>query len=117
MIYFYIGLAGATGAILRYVLGMIIFPEAVFPFATLSLNLIGSFLLAWLTSRVFENCSLVNELKIVIGSGLIGSFTTFSALSVECVQLLEEGRWSLAFIYIVISVFGGLLMSSLGFRR
>ncbi|MBN6206840.1 CrcB family protein [Ralstonia pickettii] len=116
MIYFLVGVAGALGAMLRYSIGLFFFTNSIFPFATLCINLIGSFLLAWLTYGLFKRSSTAPEVKTAITTGLIGSFTTFSAVSVETVSLFESGNTLLGILYIVLSIFGGLLMSQLGFR-
>ncbi|WP_144511034.1 fluoride efflux transporter CrcB [Bacillus sp. FJAT-22090] len=114
MIYLYIGIAGALGAISRYFIGHLLFSHTLFPFATLLVNLVGCYALAYLTSRVFH---FSNQLKTAVGTGFIGSFTTFSALSVETVELFEQGYVLLALIYLVISIGGGIIMSNLGWKK
>ncbi|SFC81743.1 camphor resistance protein CrcB [Bacillus sp. OV322] len=115
MVYLYVGFGGILGAILRYVIGGWIFEETVFPFATLSINLAGSFLLAWLTASLFKKTSIPSELKTAIGTGFVGSFTTFSTLSIETVTLFKNGHGYMGGLYIAISIIGGVLMSRLGF--
>jgi fluoride exporter len=117
MAYLWIGIAGFFGAILRYSIGLFLFHESVvFPFATLSVNLIGSFLLAWFTTAIVKRFSIPDHLKAAIGTGFIGSFTTFSTLSVETVTLIQNQDLFLAFVYVFISIVGGLMMSRLGYR-
>ncbi|MFW0778807.1 fluoride efflux transporter FluC [Rossellomorea marisflavi] len=116
MIYVWVGVAGAVGAVLRYLVGIYVYSGSVFPVATLITNLIGSFLLAIFTTVLVERWSLSPMVKTAIGTGMIGSFTTFSTLSVETVALFEGGRTGLAFLYIALSIFGGLFMSRIGFR-
>lgn len=116
MVYFLVGIAGFLGAILRYLIGLALFNESlVFPFATLITNLFGSFLLAWFTTGLFKMLSLPANIKTAIGTGLIGSFTTFSTLSVETVHLFQSAHFYLGIIYIFVSMIGGLVMSRLGF--
>ncbi|WP_042349849.1 fluoride efflux transporter FluC [Bacillus massiliigorillae] len=115
MVYLYIGMAGALGAILRYIIGVFLFTDSVFPYATLCINLIGSFLLAWLTTKLFRRISLSKAITTAIGTGFVGSFTTFSTLSVETVQLFKNNDIFLGFLYIFISIVGGLVMSRIGF--
>ena len=91
MVYLFVGIAGSLGAILRYLIGISLFTNSSFPYATLSINLIGSFLLAWLTTRFFKRTSLSPVIATAIGTGFVGSFTTFSTLSVETVQLFQRG--------------------------
>ena len=114
LIYFYIGLAGALGAISRYLVGIFFYSNSSFPFATLLVNLVGCYALAYLSSRKF---SFSSQLKMVIGTGFIGAFTTFSALSVETIRLFEQGKLLLAFMYIIVSILGGVFMSNLGWKK
>lgn len=114
LIYLYIGLAGALGAISRYLVGIFFYTSSPFPFATLFVNLVGCYALAYLSSRITYFSS---QLKTVIGTGFIGSFTTFSTLSVETIQLFEQGEVLLAFVYILVSIVGGIFMSNLGWKK
>lgn len=116
MVYFFVGIAGMLGAILRYLIGLLLFTNTLFPFATLIVNLIGSFLLAWLTTNLFKKLSISPALKTAIGTGFIGSFTTFSTVSVETVELFENGKILMGVLYIFVSIVGGILMSRLGFK-
>ncbi|GLB59582.1 fluoride efflux transporter CrcB [Cytobacillus sp. NCCP-133] len=116
MIYFFVGLAGMLGASLRYIVGVILFTESVFPFATLLVNLIGSFLLAWLTTNIIKKFSISPIAAATIGTGFVGSFTTFSTLSIETVTLFQDGKLLMGLSYVLISVLGGLVMSRLGFK-
>ncbi|SDM16725.1 fluoride efflux transporter CrcB [Sediminibacillus halophilus] len=117
MIYLYVGIAGSLGAMLRYGIGLAFYQgDAVFPFSTLLINLTGSFLLAWLTGFVFTKATISTPVQSAIGTGFVGSFTTFSTLSVETVDLFQDERLLLAFLYVLISIFGGLAMSKLGYH-
>ena len=116
MNYVYIGLAGALGAMLRYSAGILFMTEHIFPYATLLVNLLGSFLLAWLTYGLFKKLHLNELLKTAITTGFVGSFTTFSAVSVETVELFQNQSVLLGCVYIFVSLVGGLGMSEIGFR-
>ena len=116
MVYLFVGIAGSLGAILRYLIGISLFSHSSFPYATLCINLVGSFLLAWLTTRFFRRTSLPPLITTAIGTGFVGSFTTFSTLSVETVQLFQRGAVELGVLYVTISIIGGFLMSTLGFN-
>ena len=116
MVYLLVGIAGSLGAILRYLIGLSLFTNSAFPYATLSINLIGSFLLAWLTTQFFKNTSISPVIATAIGTGFVGSFTTFSTLSVETVQLFQSGSIGLGILYVFVSLVGGMLMSRLGFN-
>ncbi|WP_010529256.1 fluoride efflux transporter FluC [Lentibacillus jeotgali] len=115
MLYLWIGIAGALGSILRYLIG-ITFTHNIFPYTTLIVNLSGSFLLAWLTTALFKRISISPMAESAIGTGFVGSFTTFSTLSVETVTMFKNGYLLLGIVYVVVSIVGGLLMSRLGFK-
>lgn len=117
LIYIIVGIAGILGALSRYYLGLTIheFWHHSFPLATLLINLIGCFLLAWLTTYVARLNILPSEVITGIGTGFIGSFTTFSTFSVETMQLIKHAEWILAFLYVSCSILGGLIMSGLGY--
>jgi fluoride exporter len=116
MVYLFVGIAGSLGAILRYLIGILFFTNSPFPYATLSINLIGSFLLAWLTTQFFKKTSISPVIATTIGTGFVGAFTTFSTLSVETVQLFQSGSIGFGILYVFVSIIGGLLMSRLGFN-
>lgn len=116
MTYFYIGVAGGLGAILRYLIGISLLTNSMFPWATLITNLAGSFLLAWLTTSLFKRFTVSPLLASAIGTGFVGSFTTFSTLSVETVEMFKDNQLFLGIVYVFVSIIGGILMSRLGFK-
>lgn len=118
MLYVYVGLAGAVGALARYGLGLMVdsLESSVFPVATLLTNLIGSFLLGWLTHMFLRTGKPSPQFVTIVGTGMIGSFTTFSTFSVETIRLLEESRIGLALLYVFLSITLGLGSSWLGYR-
>lgn len=118
MIYIYVGLAGAVGALARYGLGMMIdsIGPSAFPVSTLLINLIGSFLLGWLTHMFLRTGKLSPQFVTIVGTGMIGSFTTFSTFSVETIRLLDESRIGVALLYVFLSITLGLGSSCLGYR-
>ncbi|KMN46724.1 MULTISPECIES: fluoride efflux transporter CrcB [Bacillus] len=118
MIYIIVGIAGILGALSRYYLGLTIdmFWHHSLPFATLTINLIGCFLLAWLTTYIARLNILPSEVITGIGTGFIGSFTTFSTFSVETVKLINHSELGIAFLYVLCSMLGGLIMSGLGYK-
>lgn len=115
-LYIAVGLAGTIGSVIRYIIGVLLFTNSLFPIATLVVNLIGCYFLAWFVTVLFNRMSLSELFKNAISSGLIGSFTTFSALSVETVELMKTGNIILAFSYIAVSMISGVFFSRLGFR-
>ncbi|TQR18451.1 fluoride efflux transporter CrcB [Psychrobacillus vulpis] len=117
MVYLYVGLAGTLGALTRYLLGIIFFSNSGFPLDILTVNLVGCYILAFLTSRVFHKSNLTTNVKTAISTGFLGSFTTFSAFSVETVELFQQGEVLLSVLYVAISSVGGIIMSNLGWKN
>jgi CrcB protein len=113
-----VGIGGIIGALLRYYLGIWSsgWTQTIFPTGTFAANMIGSFLLGWLTTRIIHQKVIHPYISTAIGTGVIGSFTTFSTFSVESVQLIQTGHWQIALIYIVSSLLAGLFLSWLGFQ-
>lgn len=114
--YIIVGIAGIIGALLRYYLGLWVHNwwEYSFPFATLITNYIGCFALGWFTTWVARS-KFPSRVQTGIGTGLIGSFTTFSTFSVETVQLIQQHLLGIALLYVLLSLWGGLLMAHGGY--
>lgn len=87
-----------------------------FPLSVLTVNLVGGFLLGYLVSRL-ERAATHRRWSVHFwGIGVLGSFTTFSAFSLDVVQLLEADRIGLAFAYLTASIVGGLAAALVGLR-
>ena len=114
--FLWIGLAGAAGAITRVAIGQIVSNDSGFPFSTLTVNIVGTFLLCFIVARAVLKLVVSKELQDIMTTGFLGSFTTFSAVSMETVLLLEKGQIIVAGLYIIFSVIGGLSAGMLGFR-
>lgn len=114
MLYVLVALAGVIGAVCRYLIGMLI-PSHGFPLATLVLNLTGCFLLAIVMRYLARLPRVSSNMVTVIGTGFVGSYTTFSTFSLESIQLIEHQMYITALLYIGASLIGGLLFTWLGF--
>lgn len=115
MYYIYVVVFGMLGALSRY--GISVWIDAGdFPVATLGVNLLGCFLLAFVTQYIARVTSLSFKFISAVGTGFIGSFTTFSTFALESSTLIQTGEYVYAGTYIFISLFGGLLMCILGYR-
>lgn len=91
-------------------------PVDGFPSSILAVNLLGSFLLGYLVSRR-ERSSADRRWSVQFwGIGALGSFTTFSAFSLDLVRLVEAERIGLALVYLLASICGGLASALLGLR-
>ncbi|HLY81603.1 MAG TPA: CrcB family protein, partial [Acidimicrobiales bacterium] len=101
-----VGVAGALGAVARYLLDGAVQgrTRATFPFGTLMVNVAGSFILGVLTGLALYH-GLTRAPKAVIGAGFCGGFTTWSTASWETVRLAEDGAVGAA----LCNGLGGLL--------
>lgn len=88
-----IALGAAAGANCRYLVGVWAGGRlgAAFPFGTLIVNTTGSFMLGLLLESAGERLALTPQLRLLLGVGFLGSYTTFSSYSVESMRLLESG--------------------------
>ena len=111
-----VGVGGAIGAICRVGLGYYVMNVArsSFPWGTMVVNLAGCFLIGLLWS-VFDHYGLSNQLKLLVISGGLGAFTTFSTFGLEAIHLFSSGQVKLGVIYLVVSNVGGLVLVALGF--
>lgn len=116
MTYLYVGIAGFIGSVLRFAISALLssINPTVLPLATITVNLIGCFCLPLLTFYIFKKYPLLPIYKTAINTGLVGSFTTFSAISLETIILFEECHFLLGLSYIFISFAGGISFSRLG---
>lgn len=112
----FVGIAGAIGAICRVVIGELLSGLTKFPLATLSVNLLGTLLLCLLSAGVIQRLTMKKELQTAITTGFLGSFTTFSAISIETVNLIQNGQHAIAMLYVLSSVIGGLAVGTLGLK-
>ena len=108
-------LGGVIGTGLRITLDTVIHhDDSQFPWSTLLINVLGSFALAFLVARVWPTAPA--WLRAGLGTGLIGSFTTFSALIVSLLSLTGAGMPLLASVYLIASLVGGLAAALLGLK-
>lgn len=113
--YLAIGFGGMVGAVCRYGISYFIpVEDGGFPYATLTANFIGCLLLSFLLNQPAIKQKLSPELFAAIGTGVIGSFTTFSTFMVETVTL-SESTITLAVSYVAISILGGLCFCYIGY--
>lgn len=86
------------------------------PLGTLAVNLLGCLLLGLLFTFFPPAGKLPQAVRLALGTGFIGAFTTFSTVSMEMVALLQEGQFITAGTYICISVIGGIGCALLGIK-
>lgn len=109
-----VGIGGFLGASLRYVIGLWIPAKNGFPLGTLTINLCGCFFLAWFFTMTTKRWRINPHLKLFVGTGFTGAFTTFSTFSVETLNLIKNHQLFVAFIYVLISIFGGIALAMSG---
>tara|TARA_E500000178_G_C16698837_1_gene607231 strand:- start:332 stop:700 length:369 start_codon:yes stop_codon:yes gene_type:complete len=106
---------GAVGAVLRYLLTIIsknLFVSSIY--GTISVNIIGSFLIGYFITSNFGNNLSENFIKFFLIIGLLGSFTTFSAFSYEVLDLINSKKYISSFTYIFISILICIISAYLG---
>ncbi len=110
-----IGTGSFIGGVLRYLLSQFMQTKflSTFPFGTLTVNIIGCFLIG-LVFGLTDRGNLTQEWRLFLVTGLLGGFTTFSAFSAETVGLLRDGQFWYATAYILASVFIGLTATFIG---
>lgn len=114
--YIFVGIGGVFGAAARYSIKLIENPggSLAFPLNTFLINITGCFILSLLFTLASEIWSIDEELRLGIGTGFVGAFTTFSTLCKETVLLLRGGAYYTAAFYIILSAVIGLCAVLLG---
>ncbi|ARA98863.1 MULTISPECIES: fluoride efflux transporter CrcB [Geobacillus] len=105
-------LGGFFGAVARYAVSRWFarcMPHV--PFGTLFVNLLGSFLLGWLAGSGAANAE-----KLLIGTGFMGAFTTFSTLKWESVQMMQKKQWGKSLAYLAVTYSFGIWLAWLGYQ-
>lgn len=114
-----VGIGGMGGAMLRYLTGALIAHSSLpsrFPWGTLAVNVLGC-LLAGVAAALFERLSDWNtESRLLVITGVLGGFTTFSAFGLETLTLLRSGSIALATLNVLTNVVLSLLAVSAGFQ-
>ena len=105
--------AGALGALTRFGIGSAVGVRS-FPWATLGINLAGSFLLGLVVAAGAER-QWSDLVMAPVAAGFLGAFTTFSTFSVETNELVRSDRPGAALLYVSLSLVGGLLAACVGY--
>lgn len=108
-----IAIAGAAGALSRYGIGHAVGGRS-FPWATLGINLTGSFALG-LVLHVAQLRDWPQDVTLPLAVGFLGAFTTFSTFSVEAFDLLRTDRAGEAAVYVALSLVGGVAAAAVGY--
>lgn len=110
-----VGLAGAFGAVARYVLGRFIAERVTsqYPVGTFLINVTGAFVIGLLFALVVHRL-MSPTLQLILATGFLGGYTTFSTMSWEGVQLARGGSTRSSLIYLGGSMLAGLVAAFLG---
>lgn len=101
---------GAVGTILRAALGTLgVADPGRWPWPTFTVNIIGTFLLGYVVTRLVERLPLSRYRRPILGTGLCGGLTTFSTMQVETITMIEHHHYGLAAGYTAASIVAGLL--------
>lgn len=113
-----IAFGGAVGALGRHFVnvGMVTFFGTGFPWATLTVNVVGSFLMGVLVHVFAVSWPVSMEMRALLAVGGLGAFTTFSTFSLDVVFLYERGELLLAAVYIGVSVAASIGALFLGLK-
>lgn len=110
-----VGAGSFIGGMCRYLLSVFIQTKSgtLFPYGTLVVNLTGCLIIGCLYG-LSEKWPLSSEARLLLISGVLGGFTTFSAFSAESFMMIKDGRLISSVVYIVISVVAGLTLTAFG---
>ena len=112
-----VGAGGFVGSALRYQIGVLALHfNFKLPVGTLFVNLVGCLVIGYLGGLAEKRDVLSAEVRLLFVTGLLGGFTTFSAFSFETLALLRRQQFLLAFLYLSISVLGGVILVWLGLK-
>jgi len=111
-----IGFGGFIGSVARYLTVKLIDDKvnSLFPYGTLMVNIVGSFLLGLIYMLALRKAGLTENGRLFLGVGFCGGFTTFSAFALENFNLLQQKFPGTSILYITISVVAGVLALAAG---
>jgi CrcB protein len=106
-----VAFGGALGSVARYQIGALILHQTMswrFPAGTFTVNVLGCLVAGLLIGLGEYYAFLTAEIRLLVFTGFLGGFTTFSAFGVETIALIERGQFAVAASYVVLSVLCGL---------
>lgn len=101
-----VALGGAVGSVCRYLVGVgaLRLLGPAFPWGTLAVNVAGSFAIGILAELIVARFGASTELRLLLITGFLGGFTTFSAFALDAVTLFERGASLAAATYLILSI-------------
>ena len=115
-----VGVGSFAGGVLRYILSVGLSKLGrlwAFPIGIMVINILGCFLIGVLYGYFKSKATTDPVLPLLLMTGVLGGFTTFSTFSFETVQLLQQNEWLKAAFYVVGSVGLGVVACYLGMRQ
>jgi CrcB protein len=112
-----VAIGGAVGSCLRYWVSLLLGPITIgqsFPWATLTANVLGSLGLGLIFVLGEDRSLFGSDLRLLLGTGVMGGFTTYSAFNLESIGLLQNGLWGRATLYMGATVLGCLVAGAVG---
>jgi fluoride exporter len=111
-----VGIGGFVGSVARYLVAIVFAGQvaSLFPFATLTVNVVGCFLIGILFALSDRGNILSPEWRILLTTGFCGGFTTFSTFSYESLRLMQDGEYLYLLAYVLLSVVVGLAATYFG---
>jgi CrcB protein len=111
-----VALGGALGSVLRFLVAQaaVAWMGPAFPWGTLAVNLVGSFLIGLVQSLATESLVISEETRLFLATGVMGGLTTYSAFSYETVRLAETGAWPQAWLNVLVTTAACLALCLLG---
>lgn len=108
-----VAFGGALGSVFRFLISTAIKNNRL-PIATFAVNMFGSFLIGCIMA-IYYTKNNFEDWRLFLVTGICGGFTTFSAFSWECLQLLQQQRYVVAILYISLSFMVGIIATYIGF--
>ena len=104
-----VGLGGFAGSVFRYLVALAVpFTAGGFPYATLAVNLVGSFIIGFVSELALATTLISPEARLLLTTGFCGGLTTFSTAMYETMALGRDGEALYAGLYVAASLCGGL---------
>jgi fluoride exporter len=107
-------LGASIGALARWQLSEALNKTAQIPLGTLAANWVGAYLIGIALAFFSESPKIAEAWRLFLVTGLLGGLTTFSAFSAEVVQFIQQGKWSLVGLEILLHVGGSIALTLLG---
>lgn len=114
-LWLWVGIAafGAAGSVARYGMGQLAGLMTAYPAGTMAVNILGAFAAGWVNAALLDRPGAAEAWRVIIGVGLLGGFTTFSAMMLDADKLMG-GAWYRAAGYLAATLILGLVAVRLG---